>query len=118
MPLIVVLETPYEGKRSTNKKRDSKYIRKCIMECLFNYREIPIPSHLFYDKLIKNKKKRGIESYLAMIDRPADATIVYMNLGISNEMNLGVEKAIKANRAIEYRNLRESAKLDLEDMAN
>ncbi len=113
MPRIVVLESPYKGKNSV--RGDIEYARKCRRDCFFNHGEVPIFSHLFY----KLERGLNVESFLRVIDRPADATVVYTDLGIDNGMYLGIEKAMKANRPVEYRSLKDSlAKSDLEDIAS
>ncbi len=102
---LVVLETPYAG----DKEENVKYARKCMRDCLMR-EEAPFASHLLYtqdgvlDDDINSERGLGIDAGFHWGDK-ADATVVYTDRGISNGMKLGIERAEKAGRTIEYRKL-------------
>lgn len=68
--------------------------------------EFPFASHLLYtqegilDDTIPEERKLGIETGLAW-GRMADATVVYTDLGITDGMKVGIERARINKRDIE-----------------
>ena len=101
----VILESPYAGDIETN----INYARKCMADS-FKRGEAPFASHLLYtqsgilDDNIPNERSLGIEAGL-LWGEIADKTVVYIDLGISKGMEYGINNAIKAGRAIEYREI-------------
>lgn len=102
---VVILESPYAG----DVRKNLKYVRACMHDCLLKG-DAPFPSHALYtqegvlDDLIPDERQLGIEAGLAWGER-ADATVVYIDLGISGGMKLGIKRAQDADRPIEYRRL-------------
>jgi hypothetical protein len=72
--------------------------------------EAPLASHLLYTQpgiLDDNKpdeRKFGIDAGLEW-GKVAEATVVYLDLGISRGMSYGIANAQDAGRPIEYRNI-------------
>ena len=70
--------------------------------------ESPFASHLLYTQpgVLKDgnseERKRGINAGLDWV-RVADLTAVYTDLGISDGMQLGIDKAQQERRPVEYR---------------
>ena len=101
----VLVESPFAGDVEKNKR----YARACLHDC-FLRGEAPFASHLLYtqegvlDDLIPGERQLGIEAGLIWGEQ-ADATIVYIDRGISGGMKLGIERANKADRPTEYRRL-------------
>ena len=102
---LVIVESPYAG----DIEKNLAYARECLHECL-RRGEAPFASHLLYtqagvlDDDIPAQRKLGIEAGLAWGEK-AEATIVYIDYGISLGMKLGIEEAERAGRAVEYRTL-------------
>lgn len=102
---LVIIETPYKGET----KRNVEYAQKCMRDCLLKG-EAPYASHLLYTQEnvlnddIKEERSLGIEAGLCW-GALAEKTIVYTDLGISDGMKYGIERAKKENREIEYRSL-------------
>jgi hypothetical protein len=102
---FVIVESPYAGEIETN----IKYARACMADCLIRG-EAPFASHLLYTQegvLDDNKpeeRKLGIEAGLE-IGKRADATVVYVDRGISSGMKWGIKAAEEAGRRVEYRYL-------------
>lgn len=102
---LVIIESPYAG----DIEKNLTYARACVKDSLLRG-EAPIASHLLYtqDGILNDKnpleRNMGIEAGLAW-GKHADATIVYQDLGISGGMKLGIIRAHKEGRPVEYRRL-------------
>lgn len=104
-PRLVIVESPYAG----DVERNVAYARAAMADCL-RRGEAPFASHLLYtqpgvlDDTVPDERALGIAAGLAWGDR-ADATVVYVDLGMSTGMQYGVERAIAAGRALEHRRI-------------
>ncbi len=102
---LVIIESPFAGDVETN----IKFARACMRDSL-NRGESPFAMHLLYtqegilDDDIPEERNRGIEAGLAW-GKYARRTIVYTNLGITEGMEKGIQRAKKEGREIEYREL-------------
>lgn len=103
----VILESPYAGEIDAN----VAYARACVRDCL-NRGEAPMASHLFYtqvlDDTIPAERQLGICAGLAW-GMAAEATVVYVDRGISKGMGYGITRAESEGRPVEYRSLTDSA---------
>lgn len=101
---LVIIESPLAGDVEANQA----YARDAMADCL-KRGEAPFASHLLYTQVLDDNltddRKLGIEAGLAWGSK-ADATVVYTDLGISNGMQWGIERAKQEGRAIEWRTLR------------
>ena len=110
---LVYVESPYAG----DVERNVQYARACLADCL-RRGEAPFASHLLYtqegvlDDLIEGERMKGILAGFAW-GKYADATVVYVDLGISSGMQLGILNAREANRPVEYRSLPEYSELEI-----
>jgi hypothetical protein len=102
----VILESPFAGDTVAN----TAYARECLRDSLLRG-EAPIASHVTYtlpgvlDDALPAEREMGIWaglSWLAM----ADASVAYIDFGISRGMALGIEAAKLAGVPVEYRCLR------------
>lgn len=102
---LVILESPYAGDIDAN----VAYARRCVRHSL-SLGEAPIASHLLYtqpgilDDNVEIERNWGIEAGLAW-KKVADATVVYMDYGISRGMEYGIKSAQQAGIPVEYRML-------------
>ena len=102
---LVIVESPYAG----DIERNLHYARLCLHDCLLRG-EAPFASHLLYtqesvlDDKVPEERKLGISAGLIWGSK-ADATVVYIDHGISNGMDEGIKRAIAEKRPIEYRGL-------------
>lgn len=102
---LVALESPYAGKVEEN----IEYARKCLADCL-KRGEAPFASHLLYTQPgvlnddVPKERKLGIAAGFA-IEAQLDATVVYVDLGISEGMIEGILRAQDEDRPIEFRKL-------------
>lgn len=103
----VILESRYAGDIIKN----IMYARACMRDCLLRG-EAPYASHLLYtqpgvlDDSKPDERMLGIEAGLR-IGKYFHKTVVYTDLGISNGMEYGIERAKKEKRKVEYRQLGE-----------
>ena len=104
---LVIIESPYAG----DVARNIKYARAAVKDSLARG-EAPFASHLFYtqegllDDGIPKERTWGIEAGLAW-GRVADLTAVYIDLGITTGMQLGIERARAQSRPIDMRSLKD-----------
>ena len=104
MPLVII-ESPFAGDVDTN----IKFARGCMRDSL-NRGESPLAIHLLYtqegilDDDIPEERNWGIEAGLAW-GKHASKTVVYTNLGITQGMEKGIQRAKEEGRATEYREL-------------
>jgi len=99
----VVIESPYSGDTRIN----TAYAQAAMRDCLLRG-EAPFASHLLYTQVLDDtdteERKLGIEASLALAST-LDATVVYIDLGISDGMRQGIADAADHNRPIWYRTL-------------
>ena len=106
---LVVLESPYAGKNWWERYKNIRYARACVRDCL-KRKEAPLASHLLYTQRgilkdhIAEERRLGIDAGLAWGPK-ADATVVYVDRGLSLGMKYGIMYARRENRPVEYRTL-------------
>ncbi len=104
---LIIIESPYRD--AEHLLRNVDYARACVHHSL-SLGEAPIASHLFYTQpgiLNDNndeEREWGIDAGLAWL-RVADATMVYIDHGISDGMREGIRAARKAKVEIIYRRI-------------
>ena len=102
---LVILESPYAGDIENN----LIYARACVRDSL-SRGEAPIASHLLYTQPgilqdeIAEERQWGIDAGLAWA-RVAEATVVYIDNGISSGMRYGIKNAVDVGRSVEHRSL-------------
>ena len=104
MTVMVLIESPYAGDVAAN----VAYARECLLDSLRSG-EAPFASHLLYPQVLDDatphERTQGIEAGLAWGTR-ADLTAVYVDRGITPGMVLGIERAEREWRPVEYRSIR------------
>jgi hypothetical protein len=104
---LVYLESPLAG----DVERNIAYARACMRDSLARG-EAPLASHLLYaqpdilDDLEPAQRALGMDAGFAWAMR-ADATVVYIDHGISRGMQAGIDRALEAGRPVEYREIGE-----------
>lgn len=102
---LVILESPYAGDIGAN----VEYARACLRDALLRG-EAPIASHLLYTQPgvlrdeVPAERAYGIDAGLAW-RRVADASVVYVDRGITKGMQYGIDAATAAGKPVEYRRL-------------
>ena len=105
----VIVESPYAG----DVKKNVAYARECVRDCLLRG-EAPIASHLLYTQPgvlnddIPNERQHGIDAGLAWRE-VAEASVVYLDRGISKGMEYGITAAREAGVSVEFRWLGDAA---------
>jgi len=109
MAMFVDIETPYSGKTSNDVRRNIFYARACVRDSLLRG-ETPFASHLFYtqpgilDDNVLEERERGMRAGKELIESlPGIVTVAYCNLGISEGMLYGINRARECGREVEYR---------------
>jgi len=104
----VILETPYAGKNWWQRIGNISYAKRCLLDCL-SRGEAPFASHLLYTQVLDDKvpaqREWGIASGFAWLEI-ADASVVYVDRGISAGMQAGIDAARREGVLIEYRSLK------------
>ena len=107
----MILESPYAGRgtSSTDIAENVNYARMCMKDSL-RRGEAPIASHLLYaysgvsDDNDPEDRMLCINAGLAW-GRVAEATVVYVDRGISEGMKYGIARAKQEGRPVEYRTI-------------
>lgn len=110
---LVILESPYAAPTADEINRNIEFARACVRDSLMRG-EAPIASHLLYTRpgilndKIPEERQLGIEAGLAW-RAVAQASVVYVDHGISKGMQYGIDDAKRSGRPVEYRKLCEAA---------
>lgn len=102
---LVIVESPFAGDVEAN----IRYARQALKDCL-ERGEAPFASHLLYtqDGILNDsddtERRWGIEAGLLWGSK-ADATVVYVDRGVSSGMALGIQRAKAENRPVIYRKI-------------
>ena len=118
-PRLVILESPYAANPVTlaTVGEHEEYGRRCLRDSLLRG-EAPLASHLLYTQSINGweedgavlddskpaERAIGIEAGLAW-GLLAEATVAYVDMGVSGGMLLGLERARAEHRPVEFRTL-------------
>lgn len=106
---LVILESPYAGDIDAN----TAYARACVRDSLARG-EAPIASHLLYtqpgilDDAKPDERQWGIDAGLAWRG-VAQASVVYVDRGITKGMDYGIAAARAAGVPVELRSIRGDA---------
>lgn len=113
----VILESPFAG----DVERNIRYARACVRDSLLRA-EAPIASHLLYTQPgvlnddIPAERQHGIDAGLVWRS-VAEASVVYVDYGMSRGMEYGVAAAKATGLPVELRNLPSDVLAELEKAA-
>lgn len=105
----VILESPYAAATPAEIGRNVIYARAALRDCLLRG-EAPIASHLLYTQVgvlndeIPEDRALGIEAGLVW-GALAQKTVVYVDLGETKGMKVGILRALHEGRPVERRSL-------------
>lgn len=105
----VVIESPSWVPDAAERGRNLRYLRACLADCL-GHGDAPFAAHGLYtqpgvlDDSLPVERDLGIRAGFRWRDA-AHATIVYTDLGVTEEMNLGIADAVSLGHPVEYRTL-------------
>jgi hypothetical protein len=105
----VVIESPYKG-TAKEMKINEIYGEFCMHDCLVNHKESPYASHLLYTRKnvlrdwIPDERKLGIEAGFYWRD-VSEQSNFYVDLGITDGMNLGIDDCNDKSKEFELRSL-------------
>ena len=103
---LVIIESPFPGLVD----RNLRYLRAAMHDSLVSHGEAPFASHALYtqpgvlDDRSPEERLLGIEAGLAWGER-ADYVVVYMDLGITPGMQIGINTAVKNGKRLIYRSV-------------
>lgn len=106
---LVILESPYAGKSPNDIYENLRYGRACVRDSLLRG-EAPIASHLLYtqtgilDDAKPDDRALGIAAGLAW-RKVAQASVVYIDRGLSPGMEQGIQAASAAGLPVILRKL-------------
>lgn len=107
---LVTLESPYAAPTAEGIAANVEYARACVRDALARG-EAPIASHLLYTQPgilrdeVPEERQWGIDAGLAW-RTASEATVVYMDRGLSRGMEYGIAAAKAAGKPVEYRHLK------------
>ncbi len=102
----VVIESPYKGAIPINEI----YGELCMHDCLINHNETPYASHLLYTRTwvlrdnIPQERELGIKAGFYWRD-VAEQSNFYVDLGVTEGMELGIDDCIVKKKPYEIRRL-------------
>ena len=106
---LVIVESPYAAPTPQGRKDNINYLRRALRDCLLRG-EAPFASHAIYtqhgvlDDEVPAERTLGIMAGLEWGDQ-AEATVVYVDRGVSKGMRMGIQRAEAAGRPVEERRL-------------
>ena len=101
----VIVESPFAGGFS-----NVRYGRECVKDCI-DRGESPFAAHLLYtqkgllDDRLPSERRKGINAALGWLE-VADYIAVYMDLGVTPGMVVGIARAARLNKPIHLRWIR------------
>jgi hypothetical protein len=104
--LRVIVESPYKGDILKNEI----YGEFCLHDCIVNHNESPFASHLLYTRQhvlrdhIPEERKLGIEAGFYWRE-VSEKTVFYVDLGMTEGMELGIADCVKKKHPYEIRKL-------------
>ena len=110
---LVYVESPYaSGADASLHRLHMAYLKDCLDDC-FARGEYPYASHAMFPHIFGDDEPLRsllMECGFAWGRTAATVTVVYQDLGVSPGMALGINRARKDDRPIEYRSLPQWAK--------
>lgn len=106
----VVIESPYAALTPEGIEVNVAYARAAMADA-FARGDAPFASHLLYTQpgilndSIPEERRLGIDAGLQWAEAGAQATVVYVDLGITDGMRQGIARAEAVFRPVEYRSL-------------
>src|SRR5215472_12749356 len=98
----VIVQSPFAGGFA-----NVKYGRECVKDCI-NRGESPFAAHLLYtqkgllDDRLPEERRKGIDAAYGWLE-VADYVVVYMDLGVTPGMVVGIVRAARMGKQIKLR---------------
>jgi hypothetical protein len=115
----VILESPYAGFSEGDIVVNVEYARRCVRDALLRG-DAPIASHLLYTQPgilrddVPGERRHGINAGLVWLS-VAEASVVYVDRGVSPGMEQGIRRARALGMCVEFRSLEnQSLAVDVE----
>lgn len=110
----VIVESPFAGGFA-----NVKYAREAVRDCI-DRGESPFASHLLYTQKgllndqIPEERRKGLDAAIGWLE-VADYVAVYMDLGVTPGMVVGIVRAVKMGKPIRLRWLRSQRREEFVD---
>lgn len=112
--VMVIIESPFKGAYDLNADEALDYTRRCCMDSM-NRGEAPLASHLFYpisaggflDDDVPEERDAGIWAGRQWLIA-AQLVAVYADFGVTEGMQVGINRAQRKNVQVEFRSLASS----------
>tara|TARA_R100001369_G_scaffold91976_2_gene134986 strand:+ start:2707 stop:3105 length:399 start_codon:yes stop_codon:yes gene_type:complete len=102
----VIIESPYGGD-DNKKEQNRRYAQRCLDDSI-NKKESPLAFHLLYTQVLDDddpvKRTEGIELSKDWY-KYAEKVVVYVDFGITNGMQEGIDLSMKLGLPIEMRSI-------------
>ena len=102
---LVVIESPYKGENPSERERNIRYLYACMKDSI-NRGEAPYASHALYTQILNEEddveRTLGIEMGL-LWGANANLVAVYADLGLTDGMKLGIQRAEQDGRRVVFR---------------
>lgn len=102
-----VILSPFMSEDPSRANAMARYAKRCIQDSILRH-EAPVASHYFYYEVLNShlsiERDIGLQSQLVWI-KHADLVVVYIDMGITQAMDLAINVAKLANKKIEFRKI-------------
>lgn len=104
----VILESPYRAQSLRERWEFDRYVRQAVRYCALEYGEAAIASHLMWTQALDDndpaERELGLECGHAWL-AGAERVVVFTDHGVSDGMQRGINRALKAGVVVETRDL-------------
>jgi hypothetical protein len=102
-----VVLSPFAAEDPAKASRMDRYAKRCVQDSLLK-NEAPVANHYFYHEVLNSNlsidRDIGLQSQLTWI-KHADLVAVYIDMGITQAMELAINVAKLSNRSLEFRKI-------------
>jgi len=102
-----VILSPFMAEDPSQARRMERYAKRCLQDSVLK-NEAPVANHYFYYEVLNSnlsiERDIGLQSQLIWI-KHADLVVVYIDMGITQAMELAINVAKIANKRLEYRSI-------------
>lgn len=102
-----VILSPFMAEDPSRANAMARYAKRCVQDSLLK-NEAPVASHYFYYEVLNSnlsiERDIGLQSQLTWVQH-AELIAVYIDMGITQAMDLAINVAKLANKKIEFRKI-------------
>lgn len=102
-----IILSPFMAEDPSKANAMARYAKRCVQDSILKM-EAPVASHYFYYEVLNSNlsidRDIGLQSQLAWIPH-ADLVVAYIDMGVTQAMDLALGVAKLANKKIEFRKI-------------